>query len=245
MVTEADWLACSDPLVMTRFLRQQSAALIDQVPPERQEEMRRHLLACVASRKFGLFACACCRALWPVLMDERSRRAVELTERCLDGEPDDEEWGPAREAANAAWNAIRTPAGEADRATTQVRKAAAVVLRAAWGDVEGVVEESATVASWASLAENPAAARADQVSILRDLIGNPFRPIPFDKSWLTSTVVSLARTIYDARSFELLPVLGDALMDAGCANNEVLEHCRGPNNHVRGCWLLDLLLTKE
>src|SRR5262249_41497654 len=85
---------------------------------------------------------------------------------------------------------------------------------------------------------------ARQCGFLRDIFGDPFNPVALGPPWRSSTVVSLARGIYDARSFELLPVLGDALMDEGCSNEEVLEHCRGPNNHVRGCWLIDGLLQR-
>lgn len=80
---------------------------------------------------------------------------------------------------------------------------------------------------------------------IRDIFGNPFRPISFDSSWLTSTVVSLARQIYDSRDFTAMPILADALQDAACNNTAILDHCRGPGPHVRGCWCLDLLLAKK
>lgn len=80
--------------------------------------------------------------------------------------------------------------------------------------------------------------------LLRDIVGNPFRPIALDPAWLTTTVHSLAQTVYDERAFDRLPVLADALEDAGCANHELLSHCRGPGSHVRGCWVVDLLLGK-
>lgn len=81
----------------------------------------------------------------------------------------------------------------------------------------------------------------DQVALLRELFGNPFQPISIEPSWLTPTVLTLAHLIRTERTFELMPVLGDALQDAGCGIAEVLEHCYGPSPHVVGCWLVDLL----
>jgi len=81
--------------------------------------------------------------------------------------------------------------------------------------------------------------------LLRDIFGNPFRPVACDASWLTSDVVALARGIYDDRAFDRMPILADALQDAGCDNDEVLNHCRDAAQvHVRGCWVVDLLLGK-
>ncbi|HJZ57133.1 MAG TPA: hypothetical protein VKE74_19340 [Gemmataceae bacterium] len=80
--------------------------------------------------------------------------------------------------------------------------------------------------------------------ILRDVFGNPFRPITLDPSWLTITVVALARQMYDTRDFTSMPILADALQDAGCEHPDILGHCRGPGPHVRGCWVVDLLLGK-
>ncbi len=72
------------------------------------------------------------------------------------------------------------------------------------------------------------------------MIGNPFRPVALDPRWLTSTVLDLARTIYDERVYERMPILADALMDAGCDSEEILSHCRSGGPHVRGCWVVDL-----
>jgi hypothetical protein len=84
-----------------------------------------------------------------------------------------------------------------------------------------------------------------QSILLRDIFGNPFRRVAIDPRWLTSSVLDLARAIYDDRAFERMPVLADALMDAGCDNDDILDHCRGDGVHVRGCWVVDLLLGKE
>jgi hypothetical protein len=76
------------------------------------------------------------------------------------------------------------------------------------------------------------------------IFGNPFRPIDLNRAWLTSTVVSLASAVYEDRAYERLPILADALEEAGCRDAAILEHCRGLGPHVRGCWVIDLLLGK-
>jgi hypothetical protein len=78
-----------------------------------------------------------------------------------------------------------------------------------------------------------------------DIFGNPFRPLTFDPRWRTSDVVGLARAIYDEKAFERMPILADALMDAGCEDEPIIGHCRGDGPHVRGCWVVDLILGKE
>jgi hypothetical protein len=84
-----------------------------------------------------------------------------------------------------------------------------------------------------------------QSALLREIFGNPFRPVTVNPSWLTSNVTGIAQAIYDERDFEDLPVLGDALEDAGCDNADILNHCRQPGEHVRGCWVVDLILGKS
>ncbi|HMC63349.1 MAG TPA: hypothetical protein VKI65_00265 [Gemmataceae bacterium] len=87
---------------------------------------------------------------------------------------------------------------------------------------------------------------ARQVQLVRDIFGNPFRYVRVDPSWLKDrTVQKLAQDIYDERAFARLPILGEALANAGCTNPDILTHCRQPAEHWRGCWLIDLLLAKE
>ena len=83
-----------------------------------------------------------------------------------------------------------------------------------------------------------------QCWVLREVFGNPFRPVKADPAWLTSDVLLLARGIYEEKAFDRMPILADALQDAGCENVNVLDHCRLPGEHVRGCWVLDVLLGK-
>ena len=81
--------------------------------------------------------------------------------------------------------------------------------------------------------------------VVRDIFGNPFRPVTFLPEWHTDTVLALARQMYESRDFSAMPILADALQDAGCDSADVLDHCRGPGPHVRGCWVVDLVLGKE
>ena len=77
------------------------------------------------------------------------------------------------------------------------------------------------------------------------MFGNPFRPVTFAPKWRTDTAIALAQTMYDARDFAALPILADALQDAGCDDSDILDHCRGPGPHVRGCWVVDVVLGME
>jgi hypothetical protein len=83
-------------------------------------------------------------------------------------------------------------------------------------------------------------------ALIREVFGNPFRRVKPNPVWLTSDVSALARGIYDERAFDRMPILADALQDAGCTNEEVLNHCRDAKaTHVRGCWVVDLVLEKS
>jgi hypothetical protein len=82
--------------------------------------------------------------------------------------------------------------------------------------------------------------------LLIDIFGNPFRPVAFDPAWRSESAVALARTAYESRNFTLLPILADALEEAGCDHADILSHCRQPDGvHVRGCWVVDLVLGKS
>jgi hypothetical protein len=81
---------------------------------------------------------------------------------------------------------------------------------------------------------------------LRDIIGNPFRPVSFSPEWRTGTAVALGLQMYESRDFSAMPILADALQDAGCESEDILNHCRDEKQvHVRGCWVVDLVLGKE
>jgi hypothetical protein len=209
-MTEAEWLACEDPAPMLEWLRGK-----------------------VSDRQLRLLACACCRRLWHLLTDQRSRQAVEVVERYVDKQATAEQLHEA--AIGAAHGADDTHGEGADVADT----VADLTSRNAW---EGA-RAAATMLPMLYPAERPL-----QANIFRDIIGNPFRPATVDPSWLAwngGTVPKLVQAIYDDRAFDRLPILADALEDAGCTDPDILAHCRGPGPHARGCWVVDLLLGKE
>jgi hypothetical protein len=84
-----------------------------------------------------------------------------------------------------------------------------------------------------------------QCQLGRDIFGNPFRPASADQSVLTSNVIEFAQAMYQERGFDRMAVLADAMEEAGCTDAAILDHCRRPGEHVRGCWVVDLLLGKK
>jgi hypothetical protein len=111
-----------------------------------------------------------------------------------------------------------------------------------WGTEDGPlpVEAAEAIADVLSPLIPPAA----QAMIFRCVFGNPFRPVR-PGPWITPAAVSVARDIYDRRDFSALPVLADLLEEAGCPEQAVLDHCRQPGEHARGCWVVDLVLGKD
>jgi hypothetical protein len=184
----------------------------------------------LTARKRRLFACACCWHISDRLREEESRRAIEVAERFADGLADHGE----REAARRAHQRLsRALTGAADRAAYQA-------VREILAHPFGFREQYA----WRGAAEAAADSRFVR-TLLHDLFGNPFRPVALDPTWRTPQVVALAQAINQERVFDCLPVLADALEEAGCDSAELLAHCRAPGPHVRGCWLVDLVLGKE
>jgi hypothetical protein len=242
-MTEAEWLTCTDPQPMLRFLRGQSS-----------------------ERKLRLFAVACCRRLGEFLLDERVRSAVEVAERFADGTVGQEAREDAKNEADEAALELLDDVEERRIVKSYAfwsaaRAAHAAVCTAA--DPDGPLAERAAEVAAAGVecyvrdelhdSENaPAALQAEKVTqaeLVRDLFGPlPFRTVTINPLWLAwngGTVVKLAQGIYDDRGFDRLPVLADALEEASCTDPDLLGHCREPGPHVRGCWILDRLLGKE
>jgi hypothetical protein len=124
--------------------------------------------------------------------------------------------------------------------------AKAIVLANVGSSPKGTTPKDAAHQQW-SQAWNEAiqAVHLQNAKVVRCVYGNPFRPARFDPKWRTADVQALARAIYDDRAFERTPILADALMDAGCEDEQVISHCRGDGPHVQGCWVVDLVLEKE
>jgi hypothetical protein len=195
----------------------------------------------VGRRKLRLFACGCCRVAWDVLPDDRLRDAVRVAERFADGQASKDELASAGTAVG--W--MRADSGPFGDARPGVRVAIDMA-------VEATDPQAYSAAFYMTATEVPlagrvtaAAAEAYLCGLVRCVFGNPFRPVTADPAWITPTVRSLAEGIYADRAFDRLPILADALQDAGCDNADVLDHCRGPGPHARGCWVVDLVLGKE
>jgi hypothetical protein len=196
------------------------------------QSMLKFLQGKVADRKLRLFAVACCRRIWSLLAEEWSRKAVEMADKYADGMCSDEQLEEA--GKRAGWAAAWAGQGCA---------AEAAAWAAAGKGEAGWPEFMVAQAGWAETQDD--SPRPFHCELLRDIFGNPFCPVTVDPSWLNPSVVKLAQSIYDDRAFDRLPSLADALEAARCNNAEVLAHCRSEGPHVRGCWVLDLVLGKE
>ncbi len=180
-------------------------------------------------RKWRLLACACARFNWDSLADPRSRSAIEVSERFADGNGTAEELSIARKAAFDAAEAIQESGNE-----TQYQASASLL----WAvSPDPVRNQYAVIRHVRAYPEHG-------TQLVFDVIGNPFRTVILDPVWRTEAVVALAAGIYSDRAFDRMPVLADALEDAGCDLTDILAHCRGSGPHVRGCWVVDLLLSK-
>jgi hypothetical protein len=212
-------------------------------------------------RLFRLFGVACCHRVWCFLPDERSRRAVGLSERMADGAVlDTKDYGNALGDATIAAHDVVPQSGH-----PQVVGRGATFYHAAYAAACSLGGEPWSASTFSTKAMRSAAyssgsnyqnavelERYHQAVILRDLFGNPFEPVAqIPSAWQTSSVLSLAAAAYDERNSDWtldngrLAILADALEEVGCDNANILAHCRGPDPHVRGCWVVDLLLAKE
>jgi hypothetical protein len=239
-MTEDEWLIATDPIAMLESLEGKAS-----------------------DRKLRLFACACCRRLWPLLTDSRSRRSVEVAEQFADGTASEEALRQAVAEAERVWKdcvrkdeldelvvyattfVVTTPRfndanlpylGARMAAMDTAGEAVAIVHLKGGGKLDSDV---------APISEAATQERDAQARLLRDIFGNPSRPAILRPDWLTPAIGRLARTIYDDRAFDRMSQLADALEEDRCDNADILVHCRQPGEHVRGCWALDLILGKE
>jgi hypothetical protein len=267
-VTEAEWLAATDPKPMLEFF----ISALEQVvgPAWYYRLLRRPPPRPPASdRKLRLFACACCRRVWDRIFDPDARRAVEMTERFIEGEVWAETLAAVRSAAEGEYQR-RYLSRHWDGEVAAIATALAPEWRLRqWPCVGSVLLY--TVQAAGRRGELPAWGHEERrrnqefrqreeaaalCAVVREIVANPFRPAPVvDPAWLawqSGTVPQLARAAYEERRLPegtlepaRLAVLADALEDAGCCDAELLGHLRGPGPHVRGCRAVDLLLGKE
>ena len=181
-----------------------------------------------SARKLRLFALACVQrfpALYPAIS-----QVIQMSELYAEGAAGWTELASARKLAKELYReAMQRRVGLGAGA---VRDVCLVASPSAFAAAQGVI---------------PMISFAPEKStrFVHDIFGNPFRPVVVDPSWLTSDVVVLAEGIYQDRAVDRMPILADALQDAGCDSDDILNHCRQPGEHVRGCWVIDLLTGRK
>jgi len=232
-MTEAEWLECTEPQPMLDFLRGKAS-----------------------DRKLRLFAVACSRRVWH-LLDGTCRKAVEAAEISIDEGLSDIELAELKQALESAKRQ------DGDHSLTMAYYGVRYVLGSLAPYHPMMCCRYATpgfaaVSAWASCSNDRSTDELRQIwdltrsseqmaqsVLLREIFGVlHFRPRTLE-SPPSRAPVALAQAIYDERAFDRLPILADALEDAGCTNQDILSHCRGGGEHCRGCWPLDLLLGKE
>jgi hypothetical protein len=250
-MTEAEWLACTNPQPMLEFLRRNAS-----------------------DRKLRLFAVACCRRVWSSLEHEEFREAVRKAESFADGLADRAEMLQAHEKARAIFGKLHgkdNGPGAALTASCFATPPKSFLQRVAdtlddpWWEDE--FDKGDPLAPALVTARHAARAAADlqgegyvldcpatiaehreQTVLVHCLFGNPFRPRPVRgvrAAWLAREVSALANGIYAERAFDRMPLLADALDASGCTSADLMQHCRSGREHARGCWVVDLLLGKR
>jgi hypothetical protein len=227
-MTEEEWLAGEDP---EKLLEEGGAKF--------------------GPRKLLLFGCTCCRLLKWRFTDPRSWAVVEVAERFADEEATWEELREVASQASATWH--RTSSDRTTHAGRVTAMAVGLFGQALLADdlcAAVVLDAVKRLASGVRLGLKRS--RGPQANLLRDIFGSPFRPIAVDRAWSTADATSLAQASYDERALPSghleparLAILADALEEAGCTDRDILDHLRGPGPHVRGCWALDLALSRK
>ena len=223
-MTEQDWMIGTDPTPMLEFVRGKAN-----------------------DRKLRLFAVSCCRLVWHRMVDKCSRRAVEVAERYADGLATPQTllkwyW--------AAYEAYELTDDEEDEGA-RYREVAFAANCATHHDAAFAAMNAAAYVSAAAVTgqDTLSDSREAVCDLLREILGPlPFHPITCDPIWLSwhdGLVLSMAQRMYDSRDFSDMPVLADALEEAGCEDQDILGHCRSGGEHVRGCWVIDALLGKK
>ena len=242
-MTEEKWLRAVRPREMLEHLD-----TVLPVEPENEEG------DVPLNRKLRLFAVACCHRIGRLLTDQRSRDGLAFLERYLERQATEED---RREIANSSakvtWDYESVRDGRLEAATAVYRAIDDIMdeFTDAWEVAEGAADavglvEYAPNEDYPLYIRSKEAEEAQQTALVREIFGNPFRPVAFSEQWRTSDVMLLARGIYEEKAFDRMPILADALQDAGCDADALLAHLRDTSApHVRGCWALDLVLGKE
>jgi hypothetical protein len=190
-----------------------------------------------SERKLRLLICACVRAIRGTFLNtRRPTQIVEVAERFADGLATADELRAAREEG---FDPDSPDPWKGWIALPDAFEAAQYVIP------ECLAHDQADFWVWERQRRRECRTPYNRlVADVFDLLLS--RPVAFDADWKTSTAVALAQQMYDSRDFSTMPILADALQDAGCDSDDILNHCRDPEQpHVRGCWVVDLVLGKE
>jgi hypothetical protein len=218
------WLKATDPQVMLEFLGKRAS-----------------------DRKLRLFACACCRRVWHLAKSQQLKQALPLLEDFAGGTMKDRDRARAHSlcdevlqslSAKAVQKCLAGELWQVSKKTVKRRDPNYTVGAFAAHSVSHAAGEYGE--EWDAVQK---AEREQQVSLVHELFGNPFQPVKFSKKWRTTDVALLANGISEECAFDRMPILADALQDAGCDSDDLLNHLRDASaTHVRGCWALDLVL---
>ena len=225
-MTEADWLDCNDPKKMLEFLRENPS-----------------------HRKLRLFACASCRRYRRKFAGEGAyRKSVELIEQYLDEKASPEEWNDARQTLISYTIDSRDSPNDNKfwQDAWEMAMGCNYFDPSFEFDWRPDISAELRMDQWNAVVRHE---RSHRSTLLRCIFGLlSFRSMPLDPTWLQwsdRTIPKVAQAIYDERAFGRMPLLADALEEAGCNDTDILNHCRQQGEHVRGCWVVDLILGKE
>jgi hypothetical protein len=236
-MTEEEWMTCAETWPMLTYLADKGS-----------------------DRKLRLLACLCCLRIKHIIPTDQSIKCVEVAALYADREARYDDLDESIRALMAACELLPGPRTELEsiaiNAVSRVHRSAGGGRNASFGLAASAwaLSESQRTRRAGESAEGMSRRRqklfreefARQAELFREVFGNPFRTVSFSAEWRTSDVLLLAQGIYAERAFDRMPILADALQDAGCDNTDLLGHLRDANaTHVRGCWALDLVLGKE
>jgi hypothetical protein len=253
-MTEAEWLACEDSEMMLLFLHTERQKLGSLKSRLFRWQRRKSIL--VSDRKMQRLLLAYYYR-HANLLNVHCKEVFDVAESYAEG---DATYQELEEASSLCLGCVKH--GELccslgysiGTACLQPQSQYSIYTKSYVGNVLNTIAGSSYNCKWDDLGSSEVNTQNIQAydasekkviaDLLREVIGNPYNRITLNPTWLTSTVVALASQMYDSRDSSAMPILADALQDAGCDNADILDHCRGPGPHVRGCWVCDLVLEK-
>ena len=237
---EAEWATWADPETYLDYVRGPGSSL------------NRPFVA--TNRQMILWACACCRRIGHLFHDPGCLSAILAAEEFADG---DLTYKDLIAVSNdgSKWHSETLYASGAASVRSFVTQSCSHLIEGVDSAFDGtetpflVPADDATRWAVSAIREHAGKRAADrekitQCSILRDILGNPFRPVHCSAHWQTTAVTALANETYDDRRFSNLPEIATALIEAGCDNADILAHCRSEKPHARGCWVVDMILQR-